>query len=126
MRHCIRYALSYPERMTVDERGVDFAALASLTFASPDTQAFPLLKTAVSAYSKGTTAPAALIAADEEAVAAFVSGKIGFNDISDVVSEVTESFTPHAECTEETVRDAEYASRRSARDIIKLKAASRI
>ncbi len=118
MRHCIRYALSYPERMKVEEKGLDFCSLANLTFYKPDTEAFPLLNAARRAYSIGTTAPAALIAADEEAVAAFLSGAIGFNSISDVVCETLEKFTPHNVCDVETVYDAESEGRRIARNEI--------
>ncbi len=118
MRHCVRYALSYPDRMRVDETGLDFYSLNSLTFDRPDTEAFPLLDAARRAYRLGTTAPAALIAADEEAVLAFVSGKIGFCDMSDVVCETLEKFNPHSTCTEETVFDAERTARSIADSLI--------
>ena len=111
MRHCVRYALSYPERMNIDERGLDFASIGKLTFDDPDTDAFPLLDAARRAYIKGTTCPAALIAADEEAVASFIDGKIGFCDISDVVIEVVEKFSQHSGCSVETVFDAEQPRR---------------
>ena len=104
MRHCVRYALSYPERMRVDESGLDFYALSKLTFDKPDTEAFPLLDTARAAYKMGTTAPAALIAADEEAVAAFIRGDIGFK--------------PHASLGADEVFEAEREGRRLARKLI--------
>ena len=118
MRHCIRYAISYPDRMAVAQNGLDFAALGSLTFASPDHDAFPLLRTAVRAYKMGTTAPAALIAADEAAVDAFLKGKIGFCDISRVVDETLDRFTPHTDYNVESVYDADAAARRIAGSII--------
>ena len=115
MRHCIRYALSYPERMSVDEDGLDFCSLEKLTFDKPDTETFPLLEAARRAYAAGTTAPAALIAADEEAVSAFLAGKIGFNAISDVVCEAMNRFKPHDVCNIDTVYEAEREGRRLAR-----------
>jgi len=118
MRHCVRYALSYPERMVIDEAGLDFTKVASLTFDEPDTAAFPLLDAARRAFSMGTTAPAALIAADEEAVSAFVSGNLSFNGISDVVIGTLDRFTPHGECTVETVYDAEASSHAIAKELI--------
>lgn len=118
MRHCVRYALTYPERMTVNEKGLDFAALGRLTFDAPDREAFPLLDTAVKAYKMGTTAPAALIAADEEAVAAFIGGKIGFCEISDTVAEAMEKYTPDKEYSAESVFEAEACAREIARSII--------
>ena len=115
MKHCIRYAVSYPERMKVSEQGLDFFSLEKLTFDRPDSESFPLLNAARRAYSMGTTAPAALISADEEAVVAFLSGKIGFNSISEVVGETIERFSPHDICSVETVYDAENEGRIIAR-----------
>ena len=111
MSSCIRYSVTYPERSFVASSGVDFTALGKLTFDRPDREVFPLLDAAVRAYKKGTTAPAALIAADEEAVSAFISGKIGFCDISDIVCETLEAFTPHLICDYDSVIDAEITSR---------------
>lgn len=118
MRHCVRYALSYPERMTVDEAGLDFTALGALTFDKPDREAFPCLDLAKKAYKMGTTAPAALIAADEEAVAAFMNDKAGFNDISAIVENVLSCFRPSGVYTVESVLEAEREARESARDFI--------
>lgn len=90
MRHCIRYALTYPERMVLPDKGLDYAKLGTLTFASPDTETFPLLTEARKAINKGGSAPVSLIAADEAAVDAFFKKKIGFTDISSIVAEIME------------------------------------
>lgn len=87
MRSCIRYAVSYPDRTDVSAAGVDFVKLSSLTFDRPDTDAFPLLGVARDVIRRGGVVPTALIAADEEAVAAFIAGRISFTQISDVVLE---------------------------------------
>ena len=87
MRHPIRYAITYPDRLPVNTPGLDFASLASLTFDKPDTEAFPLLDAARRALSGGDSAPASLIAADEAAVDAFVHGRLSFTGISDAVLE---------------------------------------
>lgn len=118
MRHCVRYALSFPERMKVDESGLDFASLGSLTFAKPDVEAFPLLDAAYRAFGMGTTAPAALIAADEEAVASFIEGKISFNAISDVVIGALEKVKLPTECTVGAVAETDAEARAAARDLI--------
>lgn len=118
MRHCVRYALTYPDRMKVCDEGLDFRKIASLTFDEPDRDTFPLLDAASSAYKMGTTAPAALISADEEAVAAFIKGKISFNGIADAVIQTLGRFTPSSEYTVESVFDAENEARNIARDII--------
>ncbi len=88
MRHCVRYALTYPERMTLSEPGLDYAKLGSLTFAAPDAETFPLLTEARRAIRKGGSAPVSLIAADEAAVDAFFRREIGFTDISRIVAEI--------------------------------------
>jgi len=90
MRHCIRYALTYPQRMVLDEPGLDYAKLGTLTFDKPDTNTFPLLTEARKAINKGGSAPVSLIAADEAAVDAFFKKKIGFTDISSIVAEIME------------------------------------
>lgn len=118
MRHCVRYALSYPERFDVSGGGLDFAALGKLTFDEPDRETFTSLDTAVRAFEKGSDAPAALIAADEEAVAAFLGGTIGFCDIADITAEALEAFAPSGVCTEESVFEADRTAREIARGII--------
>ncbi len=85
MRTCIRYAVTCPERAVVDEAGLDFTQIASLTFDKPDNEAFPLLNAAREAVRHAGTAPTALIAADEEAVAAFACGDIPFGAIAEAV-----------------------------------------
>ena len=85
MRHCVQYALSYPHRSIGVTDELDLFSVGALTFAKPDTETFILLKTAFDAIKKGGALPAVLNAANEQAVAAFLSKKIGFIDISDVV-----------------------------------------
>ncbi len=87
MRTCVRYAVSYPERAWVDERGIDFTTLRTLTFDQPDTEAFPLLGCVGDVIRRGGTVPTSLIASDEEAVAAFIRGEISFGAIADAVLE---------------------------------------
>ena len=85
MRHCVQYALSYPHRSVGVTDELDLFSTGALTFAKPDTETFVLLKTAFDAIKKGGALPAILNAANEQAVAAFLSKKIGFTDIADVV-----------------------------------------
>ena len=86
MRECIRYALTAPDRAFVQEKGLDFAAIGTLTFDKPDTVTFPLLNTAREAIRIGGSAPAALIAADEAAVQAFFDKRIPFSAIAPTVA----------------------------------------
>lgn len=81
MREPIQYALSWPERLTLNNKKLDFAALGHLDFENPDLDRFPCLSIAMRAIGKGGTAPTAMNAANEIAVRAYLDGKIGFYDI---------------------------------------------
>ena len=80
----IQYALTHPGRHTVPIAPLDLAALGQLTFAEPDWENFPCLALCYGAGRCGGNAPAALTAANEEAVGAFLGGRIAFGDIADV------------------------------------------
>ena len=82
MREPIGFALSFPSRITVGNKKLDFAALGSLHFEAPDTGRFPNLRLAYEAIERGGNAPCALNAANEVTVAAYLKGLIGFYDIS--------------------------------------------
>ena len=118
MRSCIRYAASYPTRAWVGGKGLDFAALHSLTFDAPDTNTFPLLDAARDAIRRGGVAPTALVAADEEAVAAFLRGDISLNTLAESVMEamaMTADSTPS--CVED-IYEAERTARKTTRLIL--------
>jgi 1-deoxy-D-xylulose-5-phosphate reductoisomerase len=85
MKTPIAYALSYPERIPLDLPPLDLCTLGSLTFEPPDPARFPCLSLAYHALAAGGTAPAVLNAANEEAVDAFLAGRIGFSDIPAVI-----------------------------------------
>lgn len=87
MREPIQLALSYPERLSLNNKKLDFAALGSLSFFEPDREKFPCLQLAFDALERGGNVPCALNAANEAAVAAFLDGRIGFYDISGLVSD---------------------------------------
>src|SRR5690606_34671857 len=74
MKHAIQYALTYPERLPGCAGSLDLATLSTLTFEEPDLERFPCLGLAYRALEIGETAPAALNAANEVAVAAFLNG----------------------------------------------------
>lgn len=85
MREPIQLALSFPERLPLNNRKLDFASLGSLTFHSPDMDRFPALGLAYEALRRGGNIPCALNAANEAAVAAYLQDRIGFYDISAIV-----------------------------------------
>jgi len=84
----IQYALTYPQRKPCPIPRLDFAQMSRLDFAEPDFRKFPCLELALSAGREGGTAPAALSAANEIAVGAFLSEKIKFTDIPRIVEKV--------------------------------------
>ena len=86
MREPIQYALSFPERLTLDNKKLDFAELGSLTFEKPDMDKFPCLALAFEAIGRGGNIPCAMNAANEAAVAAFLQDRIRFYDIPEIIS----------------------------------------
>jgi 1-deoxy-D-xylulose-5-phosphate reductoisomerase len=86
MRVPISYALSYPERPETPVPQLELAAL-ELSFEAPDEEAFPMLSLARAAGERGGTAPCAFNAANEVAVDAFLSGRVGFLDVAAIVEE---------------------------------------
>lgn len=86
MREPIQYALSFPERLTLDNKKLNFAELGSLTFEKPDLDKFPCLALAFEAIGRGGNIPCAMNAANEAAVAAFLQDRIRFYDIPDIIS----------------------------------------
>ena len=82
MRQPIGFALSFPSRITVGNRKLDFGQIGRLTFSDADTQRFPCLALAYEAIRRGGNAPCALNSANEVAVDAFLKGRIGFYDIA--------------------------------------------
>jgi len=85
MRLPIQYALSYPDRWTTPVASLDLAACGPLEFSSPDTNRFPCLSLAYMALVGGGSLPAVLNAANEVAVAAFLSNRLAFTKIYAVI-----------------------------------------
>ena len=81
MRLPIQYALGFPERLVNHLPTLDLAALRSFHFEEPDRRRFPCLELGYEASRKGGSMPAALNAANEVAVQAFLDGRIGFTEI---------------------------------------------
>ncbi|MFS6937494.1 1-deoxy-D-xylulose 5-phosphate reductoisomerase [Neisseria animaloris] len=90
MRTPIAYCLGLPERIESGVGALDFGKLSVLTFREPDLNRFPCLKLAYDAMHAGGGASCVLNAANEEAVAAFLAGKIRFTDIARIVAHCLE------------------------------------
>ncbi len=120
MRLCVQYALTYPERYESPVNELDFKKLTSLSLLQPDTKSFPLLSLAFSAIRRGGIVPAVMNGADEAAVAMFLGGRIGFNDISDIVIRVTESAPDIKSPVLSDIEDADRYAREEAERIASL------
>jgi len=91
MKLPIQYTLLYPDRLPGPVAPYDWDAARAWTFEPPDLERFPCLALAYQALETGGTAPAIMNAANEEAVAAFLAGRIGFWDIQACVAQVLAS-----------------------------------
>ncbi len=91
MREPIQFALSFPERLSLDNKKLNFAELGSLTFEKPDFEKFPCLGLAFDAIAKGGNIPCAMNAANEAAVAAFLHDRITYFQIGEVVEKIMSS-----------------------------------
>jgi 1-deoxy-D-xylulose-5-phosphate reductoisomerase len=91
MRQPILYALTYPERLTLELPPVDFARLGALHFGELDRERYPCMAHALEAGRRGGTYPAAVAAADEEGVSAFLDGRLRFLDIPNVLADTLEA-----------------------------------
>ncbi|MBQ7337660.1 MAG: 1-deoxy-D-xylulose-5-phosphate reductoisomerase [Clostridia bacterium] len=85
MRLCIQHALTYPDRAPSQLAPLNLAKIGKLTFYEPDEDTFELLHLARTAIRAGGAHPAVLNAANEVAVAAFLSDRICFGDIAEIV-----------------------------------------
>ena len=114
MRLCIGYAISYPERLPQAFGRIDWQQLERLEFEMPDTEAFPCLSLAYEAGRRGETAPAALNAANEVAVQAFLDSEISWLQISEVIEAVLESHDDAPADSVEAVLEADRTARLNA------------
>src|SRR6266536_2911391 len=118
MRHAIQYALTYPERCSSELPPLDLAKLSSLHFETPDFDRFPCISLAYRALKTGGTLPAAMNAANEEAVSAFIDGRINFAHIPQVIAEVMDDHQPGSVTDLDIVLDTDRAALKAAQGAI--------
>lgn len=120
MRTPIANGLAWPERIEAGVAPLDLFAIGKFHFERPDLQRFPCLRLAAEAFASGGTAPAVLNASNEEAVAAFLDGRLCFADIP-VIIERTLAATPVVTATDfETIFAKDAEARACAREQISL------
>jgi 1-deoxy-D-xylulose-5-phosphate reductoisomerase len=115
MRVPISYALTYPERAATPAPALDLTRPFTLEFEPPDAAAFPCLGLARAAGETGGTAPAVLNAANEEAVAAFLAGRVRLTDIAALVEDALAACPAEPVDGLEAVRAADAAARERVR-----------
>lgn len=118
MRVPIQYALTYPQRWASRMPKLNFFQLGRLTFRRPDLRKFPALALAIDVGRRGGTLPSVLNAADEEAVEAFLSKKVRFNRIYDIVERVVSQHTIVERPGLDDIFEADIWARDEARKII--------
>jgi len=119
MKLPIQYALLYPERIAGPVPLYDWDVARAWTFEPPDMERFPCLALAYSALERGGTAPAILNAANEEAVAAFLEGRIGLWGIPTAISHALETMDSVPAESLEVVMEADRKAREIAKEWIK-------
>ena len=118
MRHAIQYALTYPERHSCQLPPLDLTAISKLHFEAPDLERFPCIPLAYRALSEGGTLPAAMNAANEEAVNAFLDQQISLTEIPQVVETVMNSHVNQPATSIETILAADHCARVAANNVI--------
>jgi len=118
MRTPIAHALAWPERIAAGVKPLDLIAAARLDFTEPDFERFPCLALAQLAAREGRDMPAALNAANEVAVEAFLDGTIGFTDIASLVGNVLERWQPAEPLDLAAVQDSDQRARVLARQFL--------
>ncbi|HEX2448859.1 MAG TPA: 1-deoxy-D-xylulose-5-phosphate reductoisomerase [Methyloceanibacter sp.] len=121
MRTPIAYSLAWPERMHAPTKRLDLSALGTLTFESPDAARFPALKLARGVLEAGGSAGTVLNAANEVAVEAYLSGRIGFLSIAALVEATLAASAGLTTCRRDSVDDVlaiDEAARDAARSLL--------
>jgi 1-deoxy-D-xylulose-5-phosphate reductoisomerase len=114
MRLPILYALSYPYRVDLDTKRLDFAEIRNLDFFRPDYNKFPCLRIATEAISKGGNLPCSMNAANEVAVHHYLKGGMPFSAIPKVIENVLSGTKFVAEPTLDEIFDTDMLAREQA------------
>ncbi len=115
----ISLGLSWPDRLPGAQPPMDWTAAHTLTFEPLDPTAFPAVALARTAGEAGGTAPGVFNAANEEAVAAFLDGRLPFRGIVETVAKVLDEHTVRNSTDLADVLDAEAWARHRARDLVR-------
>ncbi|MDP3453155.1 MAG: 1-deoxy-D-xylulose-5-phosphate reductoisomerase [Bacteroidales bacterium] len=118
MRLPIQYALSYPHRIKLNTKRIDFAQLSQLEFFSPDIEKFPALAIAYKAIERGGNIPCAMNAANEVVVESFLKGEVNFDAIPAIIWEVIDMAPYIADPTIDEIYETDRESRSTANQLL--------
>ncbi|MEC4889436.1 MAG: 1-deoxy-D-xylulose-5-phosphate reductoisomerase [Nitrospira sp.] len=118
MRTPISYAMRYPERLPLDLPSLDLAEVGKLTFCKPDHERFPCLQLGYESLRIGGTMPAAMNAANEIAVEAFLQKGIRFLEIAEVIRQTMDAHAPKEIHSLEDALDADRWARDKAESLV--------
>lgn len=118
MRTPIAYALGYPERITSGVSSLDLLSIGQLAFEAPDTKRFPCLQLAYDSLDAGGTAATVLNAANEIAVNAFLTKRIGFMGIPDLIASTLDGMPIEAVSSVEHLIETDQLARQHANNWI--------
>src|SRR2546426_490156 len=118
MRTPIAYAMNYPERVPLDLPSLNLAQIGTLTFFNPDHDRFPCLTLGYDALRIGGTMPAAMNAANEVAVQAFLDRRIGFLGIAETIRRTMDAHKPVEVSTVEDALHTDAWARAKAGDVV--------
>jgi 1-deoxy-D-xylulose-5-phosphate reductoisomerase len=118
MKGAIAYALTCPERLVLNQPLPDFVNIGALTFKQPDLNKFPCLALAYDACTTGETLPAVLNAANEIAVEAFLTERVPFVAIPNVIKKTMDKHTVATRPTIPDILEADRWARETAEAIL--------
>ena len=118
MRLPIQFALSFPQRWSLDTARADFPNLHQLQFLAPDLQKFPCLALAYEALARGGNVPCALNAANEVAVAAFLQDALPFHRIPVVIEKTLTKIDYSAQPSLSIIQDTDTQARGLAQNLL--------
>jgi 1-deoxy-D-xylulose-5-phosphate reductoisomerase len=110
--------MQYPERLPLDLPSLELTEIGKLTFCRPDHDRFPCLSLGYESLRIGGTMPAAMNAANEIAVDAFLQGGIRFTDISDIIGSTMQAHTPREVESVEVALEADRWARNKAESLV--------
>ncbi|MDF0645935.1 MAG: 1-deoxy-D-xylulose-5-phosphate reductoisomerase [Nitrospira sp.] len=117
MRTPISYAMRYPERLALDLPSLDLTEVGKLSFCKPDHDRFPCLRLGYESLRIGGTMPAAMNAANEIAVEAFLNGGIRFPAIADIIRQTMDAHQRREVDTIEAALEADRWAREKAESL---------